>query len=132
MGAPMLHRVFDELLRHLCGCAEDVSLRVYVETAPGLPEAGMPPQRTFSDTPIVPRPIVLDEDGADAVSLKPSFAGRRSVDGSRKLVVSGNCEVRLGSILFFAGAEWEVTGLRAPVLYGETPLKLLLARRLQT
>lgn len=131
MGAPMLSRVFEELLRHLGGCAEDVSLRVYVETAPAEPEAGMPPLRTFTDTPIIPRPIVLDEDGAQAVGLKPSFAGRRSIDGSRKLVVPGACEAQLGSILFFAGAEWEVTGLRAPVLYGETPLKLLLARRLQ-
>ena len=131
MGAPMLNRVFEELLRHLGGSAEDVSLRVYVETAPAEPEAGMPPLRTFTDTLIIPRPIVLDTDGAQAEGLKPSFAGRRSVNGSRKLVVPGNCDVQLGSILAFANAEWEVTGLRAPVLYGETPLKLLLARRLQ-
>ncbi len=131
MGAPMLSRVFEELLRHLDGSAEDVSLRTYVETAQAEPEAGMPPLRTFSDMPIIPRPIVLDADGAQAEGLKPTFAGKRGVGGCRKLVVSGGCEVRLGSILAFADAEWEVTGMRAPVLYGETPLKLLLARRLQ-
>lgn len=131
MGAPMLTRVFEELLRHLGGSAEDVSLRVYVETAPADPEAGMPPLRAFTDTPITPRPIVLDAEGAQAEGIKPSFAGRRSAVGCRKLVVPGGCAAQLGSILAFAGAEWEVISLRAPALYGKTPLKLLLVRRLQ-
>jgi hypothetical protein len=131
MGAPMLSLVFGELLRHLGGSAGEVFLREYAETAPADPEAGMPALRAHTDTLIEPTPIVLDTENAQGEGLMETFAGRRGDAGYRKVIVHGSCAARLGSILYFAGAEWEVTCVRAPVLYGETPLKLLLARRIQ-
>ena len=131
MDAPVLNRVFAELLRHLGGSAEEVYLREYAQAAPAEPEAGMPPVRTHTDILIEPTPIILAAEGAQGEGIKELFAGRRSDDGCRKLIIPGSCGVQLGSVIYFGGAEWEVISLRAPVLYGEIPLKLLLARRMQ-
>jgi hypothetical protein len=130
METPAIARVFTELLHYLQGSAEDVFLRTY-ECSGGLPEAGMPPVRTHTDTPIIPRPLVLDADGAQTEGLKETFGGRRALDGCRKLITAGDCAAESGSILYFGGAEWEVTSMRAPVIYGEAALKLLLVRRVQ-
>jgi len=52
--------VFRRLIEMLKGSATDVMIRTYEESG-GHPESGTPPSLTPVDTPILPRPIVLDQ-----------------------------------------------------------------------
>ena len=129
MSGTELTRAFRELLAHLGGSATDVYLRIY-EYTPGESEAGQPPQGTYTDTLIEPRPVVLDLEVKDGEGLREDVAGHRDVHGLKRIIVPAHVEIDAGSRLWFDGSEWEVMKLRAPVLYGQVMLKLVLARRL--
>jgi hypothetical protein len=129
MSGTELARAFRELVAHLGGSVVDVYLRIY-EYTPGESEAGAPPQGTYTDTKIEPRPIVLDLDAKGGEGLREDVAGHRDVHGMKRIIMPANVEVQGGGRLWFDGSEWEVMKVRAPVLYGEVMLKLVLARRL--
>jgi len=129
MSGTELSRAFRELVAHLGGSTTDVFIRAY-EYTPGDYEGGAPPQGTYTDTKIEPRPIVLDLDAKSGEGLRGDVAGHRGVHGMKRLIMPAQVEVEGGSRLWFDGSEWEVMKVRAPVLYGQVMLKLVLARRM--
>lgn len=117
------------MLRYLGGSQTPVFLRTY-ELSGGLPETGEPPSGPYEDTELTPKPIVLDINGSQGDGLREVVAGYRGHLGLKKLILHGSNPVEVGSHLYFEGCEWEVVRMKSPVVFGATPLKLVLARRL--
>jgi len=123
-----LSRVFRELVSYLGGSASKVYVRTYQQSG-GDPMSGEPPTPVYSDTEIVPMPIVLDEPGAKALAQSEVVAGARCTVGYKRVVTVADTQVGVGDFLVVEGEEYAVIRVMTPVLFGAIQLKLILARK---
>ncbi|OPX22539.1 MAG: hypothetical protein B1H03_04155 [Planctomycetales bacterium 4484_113] len=128
MTGKELSRVFRELVSYLGGSVSTVYVRTYDRTG-GDPMSGEPPEPLYSDTEIVPAPIVLDEPRRSAVAEGEVVAGAREVVGYKRVVAVAETQVGVGDFLVIEGEEYAVVRVMAPVLFGAVQLKLILGRK---
>jgi len=128
MTGSELSRVFRELVSYLGGSASKIYVRTY-EQSGGDPVKGEPPEAVYSDTEIVPMPIVLDEPRQSGVAEGEVVAGARELVGYKRVVTVADTQVGVGDFLVIEGEEYAVTRVMAPVLFGAVQLKLVLGRK---
>jgi len=128
MTSKELSRVFRELVSYLGGSQSAVYVRTYQQGG-GDPLSGEPPPPIYSDTEIVPTPIVLDEPRQSGIAEKEVVAGAQDLAGYKRVVSVADTQVGVGDFLVIEGEEYAVVRVMAPVLFGAVQLKLILARK---
>lgn len=128
MTGKELSRVFGELVRYLGGSQSKVYVRTY-EQSGGDPASGEPPDLNYTDTEIVPTPIVLDAPEAKVVSQSEVVAEARELTGYKRVITVAATQVGVSDFLVIGGEEYAVVRVMSPVLFGATQLKLILARK---
>lgn len=128
MDGTRLKQIFKRIIRTLDASEEEVYIRTYIETG-GHPESGTPPERTPIDTPILPRPAVLDASYKADALMERTTPDMQVLAGDKKVVMAGDAEIGEGSILRFAGVDWRVYRVEKPVLFGSAQLIIAYVRK---
>jgi len=128
MSGTDLERILRDLVRFLGGHLTQVMLRTYA-TGESRTEAGEPPRTSFTEEPIIPNPIVLNQGDGKATGLEELEVFSREETGNKIVIMPAGCPASLGSFLVIDGDEYEIVRIQEPVVFKKNILKVALARK---